>query len=130
MRTSEGTFAARDGLILFERAWLPDGQARAVVVLVHGFAEHSGRYEHVGQALAARGYAVEALDLRGHGHSTGDRAFVRSYSRFLADLRRFLARVNRRHPGTPLFLLGHSMGGTIVALFAIHDQPAVQGIVL
>jgi len=130
MRTTEGTFETIDGLTLFERAWLPDGDARAVLVIVHGYAEHSGRYQHVGEALAARGYAVETLDLRGHGKSGGDRAIVRSFSRFLADLRRFVARVRQRHPGLPLFVLGHSMGGTIVTLYAIHDQPAVEGIVL
>jgi acylglycerol lipase len=130
MRTIEGTFTGADGLTLFERAWLPEGKARAVVVIVHGYAEHSGRYAHVGEALAARGYAVETLDLRGHGRSEGDRANVRSFSRFLADLRRFVARVRERHPGVPLFLLGHSMGGTIVTLFAVTDRPAVQGIVL
>ena len=130
MRTNEGTFTTVDGLTLFERSWLPEGEARAVVVIVHGYAEHSGRYQHVGQALASRGYAVETLDLRGHGRSEGDRAIVRSFARFLADLRRFLRRVRERHPGKPLFLLGHSMGGTIVTLFAIRDQPAVQGIIL
>jgi alpha-beta hydrolase superfamily lysophospholipase len=130
MRTVEGTFEGADGLTLFERAWLPEGEARAVVVIVHGYAEHSGRYEHVGKALTARGYAVEALDLRGHGRSEGDRATVRSFSRFLADLRRFIARVRARHPGLPLFVLGHSMGGTIVSLYAINDQPEVAGIVL
>ncbi len=130
VRISEGTFAAADGLTLFERAWLPDGPARAAVIIVHGYAEHSGRYDHVGRALAAHGYAAEALDLRGHGRSEGDRAVVRSFGQFLSDLRRFRARVAARHPGLPVFVLGHSMGGTIVALYAIVDQPAVQGIVL
>jgi acylglycerol lipase len=130
MRTNEDTVAAADGLTLFERAWLPEGEARAVVVIVHGYAEHSGRYQHVGQALATRDYAVETLDLRGHGRSEGDRSTVRSFDQFLDDLRLFLARVRERHPAKPLFLLGHSMGGTIVTLFAITDRPAVQGIVL
>ena len=78
MRTVEGTFQTTDGLTLFERAWLPEGEARAVVAIIHGYAEHSGRYRHVGAALAARGYAVESLDLRGHGRSEGQRATVRS----------------------------------------------------
>lgn len=130
MNTTEGTFAGADGLTLFERAWLPEGEARGVVVIIHGYAEHSGRYQHVGEALAARGYAVETLDLRGHGRSMGGRAAVTTFGRFLADLRRFLSRVRARHPGKPLFLLGHSMGGTIVTLFAVVDQPAVRGIVL
>ena len=54
-----------------------------VVVIVHGYAEHSGRYQHVGEALVARGYAVETLDLRGHGRSEGNRSIVRSFDQFL-----------------------------------------------
>ncbi len=130
MRTTEGTFETRDRLKLLECAWLPDGPVRGVVVIVHGYAEHCGRYAHVADALTARGYAVETLDLRGHGRSAGERALVRSFARYVADLRRFVARVRERHPDTPIFVLGHSMGGTIVALYAILDQPAVQGIVL
>lgn len=130
MKSSEETFPARDGLTLFEQRWLPEGGVRAVVAIIHGYAEHSGRYRHVAEALTARGYAVEALDLRGHGRSQGERAVVRSFGAFLSDLRLFLGRVAARHPATPLFVLGHSMGGTIVALYAVVDRPDVQGIVL
>jgi alpha-beta hydrolase superfamily lysophospholipase len=130
MKHNEDTFHARDGLTLFEQSWLPDGEARAVVAIVHGYAEHSGRYQHVGEALAARGYAVETLDLRGHGRSEGERATVRSFGQFLSDLRLFLTRVAARYTNTPLFVLGHSMGGTIVTLYAVVDRPAVQGLVL
>ncbi|HLZ70541.1 MAG TPA: lysophospholipase [Dehalococcoidia bacterium] len=130
MQTREGTFDAAGGLRLFEHAWLPEGEPRAAVALVHGYAEHSGRYEHVGQALASAGYAVEALDLRGHGRSEGERATVRTFGLYLNDLRRFLRRVRERHPGKPLFLLGHSMGGTIAALHTIQFQPELAGLVL
>lgn len=124
------TFEGYDGTPLFERAWLPPTAPRAVIVLVHGYAEHSGRYEHVGEALAARGYAVHAFDLRGHGRSGGARAIVRSFAEYIADLRIFLVRVRTRHPGVPLFLFGHSMGGGIVTLAAIIDLPRVDGILL
>src|SRR5947209_2344852 len=104
MQLVEGSFTTHDGLMLFERAWLPDGNEKAVVVVVHGYAEHSGRYAHVGEALTAQGYAVESLDLRGHGRSGGEPAAVRSFALYLKDLRAFIARVRQRHPGKPLFV--------------------------
>ena len=128
MRRTSSTFSAADGLTLFERHWLPEGAARADVVIVHGYAEHSGRYEHVGTLLAERGYAVHAFDLRGHGQSAGPRVLVRSAAEYLDDLDAFLAR--SRTSGRPLFLLGHSMGGTIVTLEVIERAPAIDGLIL
>ena len=128
MRRTSSTFAVSDGLTLFERHWLPEGTARAGVVIVHGYAEHSGRYEHVGSLLAERGYAVHAFDLRGHGQSAGARAFVRSADEYLDDLDAFLAR--NRDSARPLFLLGHSMGGTIVTLEVIARAPVIDGLIL
>lgn len=130
VRTEDDTFTTADGVRLFERRWLPEGAPKAALAIVHGYAEHSGRYAYVGEALAARGYAVHAVDLRGHGRSEGPRAFVRSFDAYLADLRAFLDRVRTTTPAVPVFLLGHSMGGTIVALAAVADRPAVEGILL
>lgn len=128
-RREESTFRARDGLQLFERRWLPDHDARANIVIVHGYAEHSGRYDHVCGRLAERGYAAFGFDLRGHGRSAGPRALVRSFAEYLIDLDDYVQRV-RGADRTPTFVLGHSMGGTIVALWAITGQPHVAGIIL
>ena len=128
MRRTSSTFPTSHGLTLFERHWLPEGSPRADVVIVHGYAEHSGRYEHVGTLLAERGYAVHAFDLRGHGRSGGRRVFVRSANEYLGDLEAFLCRC--RDGDRPLFLLGHSMGGTIVTLEAIERAPVVDGLIL
>ncbi|GAB4323689.1 MAG: alpha/beta hydrolase [Dehalococcoidia bacterium] len=113
---------------LFEQSWLPDGAAKASVAVVHGLGEHSGRYAPLADELTRHGYAVHALDLRGHGRSEGERAYVTSFGAYLDDLQRFLARVRR--PGEPLFVLGHSMGGTIVTLAAIARGIEAEGIVL
>lgn len=126
----EHSFAGADGRYLFERRWLPAGAARAAVIIVHGYAEHSGRYAHVGQHLAEAGYAAYAFDLRGHGLSDGKRASVRSFGEYLADLRVYVARVRLHAHEAPVFVLGHSMGGCIVALFAAVDAPAVRGVML
>lgn len=130
MRTTEGTFASTDGRTLYKRAWLPDGAAKATLAIVHGYAEHSGRYARAGAFFSSRGYAVHAFDLRGHGRSEGERVIVRSFNEYLDDLDAFLALIREREGEKPLFLLGHSMGGAVVALAAVTRRPAVAGFVL
>ena len=86
--------AARDGTPLLVRHWpVPDGRAWASLLLVHGLAEHSGRYEHVGAQLAAAGIEAEAFDLRGFGGSGGPRASVDRWSQLHDDLEERVAAV-------------------------------------
>jgi acylglycerol lipase len=130
MRQSDGTFTSADGLTIFHQAWVPDGDPRAVVLLFHGLGEHSGRYAHVAAALVDRGYAVHALDHRGHGRSQGKRVFVKDYAEFQRDLAQFRGLVEAQHPGAPLFVFGHSMGGNL-ALGHVLDHPhGVRGLAL
>ncbi len=134
MPQSEAEFLSHDGLRLHEFRWLPDGDVRAVVVFLHGFTEHAGRYADLAAGLNSHGYAVYAPDLRGHGRSEGERVFVRSIDGYLPDVRLYLQQVRRQEPDRPLFLIGHSMGGTIAALMAIEgeldDDLNVAGLVL
>ena len=130
MESQEFTFETSRGLRLFERVWLPDGMPRADVAIVHGYAEHSGRYAHVAAYLVDRGYAVSAFDLRGHGKSEGPRVLVRSFNEYLDDLDAFLARVRARAGSRPLFLLGHSMGGGVAALAEVTRRPPIDGLLL
>jgi len=125
-----GMFDARDGFRLFERWWLPQGESKATVIIVHGFGEHSERYVHVAQHLTEQGYGVYAFDLRYHGRSGTPKAYVRSFDDYLSDLDVFLERTRAREPGKPLFLLGHSLGGAIVTLFTITRKPDIRGIIL
>ena len=126
----DGHFEAHDGVRLYEQCWLPETDAEAVVILVHGFTEHSGRYAAVAEELNRQGYAVYAPDLRGHGRSQGAPVFVKSFDQYLADLEVFVRSVRRREPDKPLFILGHSMGGAIAAQFTATRQPDVEGLVL
>ena len=103
-----------DGTRLFRRSWLPR-QPQRTLALVHGFAEHSGRYDHVGAWFATRDFAVHAYDHRGHGRSDGERGHVDSFSQLLDDLESFLDLVRGEHPELPLVLMGHSLGGLVVA---------------
>jgi len=126
----ETRFSAADGLSLFERCWLPDGPSQAVVVMVHGLNEHSGRYARLAGDLNRQGYSVYMMDLRGHGRSDGPRVMIHSFDEYLADVELLLDRVAKREPGKPLFLFGHSMGGAIVASLAIQRPPNVRGLIL
>ena len=130
MSHQEDRFAARDGLRLYEQWWLPEGEPVAVVVVVHGVTEHGGRHGRLAEDLNHRGYAVSAMDLRGHGRSEGDRVMVRAFDQYLDDVEILLDRVAARWPGKPVFLLGHSMGGAIVALLGILRPPKVRGLIL
>jgi len=130
MPQSTDQFATFDGWRLFESSRSPeDRPARAGVAIVHGYAEHSGRYEEVAGRLLAAGYGVYQFDLRGHGRSEGPRAFVRSFDDYVRDVQAFVEQVRRRHEG-PLFLLGHSMGGLIAARWTLANPLGASGLVL
>jgi alpha-beta hydrolase superfamily lysophospholipase len=105
---------------MLERHWsVPD--PKASVVVVHGIGEHSGRYRHVGAFLAAHGFDVLAFDNRGFGQSGGRRAHVDSFDQYLDDVEDVLAR--RRLLGVPVVLMGHSLGGLIVATYLTTSRP-------
>jgi acylglycerol lipase len=126
----ESSFAGAGGLEIFWRAWLPDGDPDAVVVIAHGAGEHSGRYTHVAQRLVAEGCAVYAIEHRGHGRSQGPRALIDRIDNAVADLDRLVVLAGDAHSGAPLFLLGHSMGGTIALSYALSHQQRLTGLVL
>lgn len=126
----EDRFETPDGLRLHQRCWLPEGDLGAAVIVLHGLTEHSGRCAGLAGALNGHGYAVYAVDLRGHGESEGSPSFIRTFDEHLADVALFVDRVRSRQPDGPLFLFGHSMGGAILALWAITRQPRVGGLVL
>jgi len=126
---AEGTVRTGDGLDLSWRSWLP-ASPLGVVVVVHGLAEHSGRYGHVGRHLAGHGWAVYGFDARGHGRSPGPRVHVGRFEEFLEDLRAVVALARPRHPGLPLFLLGHSQGGLVALLYALRHPEGLEGLVV
>lgn len=117
------TAAARDDTELLVRHWTATGEPWASVLLVHGLAEHSGRYEHVGQQLAAAGLEVDAYDQRGFGGSAGRRAFVDRWSMNHDDLEDRLTAVRSAAGGRPVILFGHSLGG-LIALGYVLAEPA------
>ena len=126
----EGRFAGEGGVEIYWQAWLPEGGPRAVIVLAHGASEHSGRYAWTGEQLSARGYAVYAIDHRGHGQSAGGRAVIDRMRNAVEDLHTLVERAARAHPGRPLVLLGHSMGGAVSLAYTIEHEDALDALVL
>lgn len=104
MKTFELNWKTGDRLDIFARGWDPDHQPKAVVGLVHGLGEHTGRYEHVGAAFTQAGYTLLGFDQRGHGKSEGARGHTPSYDALMDDIRELLAQAEKRYPGAPRFL--------------------------
>jgi len=109
------TIRTRDGLALARRDW-PSADARGTIVIVHGLGEHIGRYAHVAARLNANRWSVVGYDQRGHGTSAGERGRIAAHDDLLADLAAVIDDVRAEAAG-PLILLGHSLGGLVVARF-------------
>jgi acylglycerol lipase len=129
--TSTTETVPRDGAPdLLVRHWPVAGRAWASMLIVHGIAEHSGRYERTGAGFAAVGIDVSAIDLRGNGGSGGTRAYVEVWSDYLDDVEWQLARIRASADGVPVVLLGHSLGGLIAFEYATSGRPAPDILVL
>jgi alpha-beta hydrolase superfamily lysophospholipase len=124
------TFAGVGGVSLYGQWWRPRGAVRGVLVVQHGLNDHGDRYAHLAETLVARGYAVYAMDLRGHGRSAGARVEVDRFQDYVDDEASWLARVRAREGAAPLFVFGHSMGGVIMVLVAEAPAADVAGVVL
>lgn len=131
--TTLSTFVASDGDNLAVQDWpLEPGQAlRGVVIIVHGLGEHAGRYDHVARRLNHWGFAVRSYDQYGHGESGGPRGGLTSDDRLLDDLADIVDSTRlRMKKGTPLILLGHSMGGAVTSLFVARGVRPVDALIL
>jgi alpha-beta hydrolase superfamily lysophospholipase len=117
-----------DGLKLFVRSWRPD-KPRAVMAIVPGFNSHSGYYGWTAEQLMTIGLAVYAVDLRGRGHSDGERFYVKQFADYVADVAAFMTFVKSREPGLPVFLLGHSAGGVVACLYTLEHQTELAGLI-
>ena len=130
MRHETSMTTTPKGLRLHQQSWL-GAAPKAAIVLVHGYAEHSGRYQHVAERFTEAGYDIHAFDLRGHGRSQGEpRVYVHSIDEYTGDVERFFTAVQERTAGLPIFLLGHSMGGAISARFLVDGDRGLAGAIL
>jgi len=127
---SDGTFDSRNAQQVYWQSWTPTESPRAVLLLVHGLAEHSGRYQGFAEFFTSAGIAVNALDHPGHGRSAGHRCHIRQFADFTDTLDHYLALVEKAQPDVPVFLVGHSMGGLIAASFLVKRQSRFAAAVL
>ena len=124
----EEMLTSSDGVRIFFRTWQPAGNARGIVVIVPGFNAHSGHYQWVAEQLNRDALLVLAIDLRGRGRSDGERFTVAAFSEYVADVAQLIALAKTREPGLPIFLLGHSAGGVVAALYALDNQDSLRGL--
>ncbi len=130
MKHREGRFEGVGGLSLYYQQWLPDEKPLAVIVLVHGVGEHSGRYMQVVKPIVAAGYAVCSYDHRGHGRSEGTRVYIDSWEQYRDDLGSYLDLVAKQFPGLPRVLYGHSMGSLVVLDYTIARPEGLAGLIV
>jgi len=130
MKHNEGNFKGFQDFNIYYQCWLPEGSTKAVLLVAHGFAEHSGRYGNLVDYFVPMGYAVYALDHRGHGRSDGERVQVENFSDYLTDLKTFFDFTRKENPDTMIFLVGHSMGAMISTAYAVEYQKELAGLIL
>ncbi|HEX5035721.1 MAG TPA: alpha/beta fold hydrolase [bacterium] len=140
IRHETGKFKGAGELDLFIQSWTPkkplkNGKAvaplkPAVIALVHGMAEHSGRYGFPVKYFTSRGYTVYAMDLRGHGESGGRRSYADSFEDLMEDIDRYLEKIRKAEKGKKVFLVGHSFGGQLVLNYGARHPEGLAGIVV
>lgn len=124
------TFCTSDDVNIYAKAWQPDNSCIGLIVLIHGFGEHLGRYEHVADFFTKKGLAFAAIDRRGHGQSDGQRGHFPSIDRELDDLTQHLEEAQKRFPDVPTFLYGHSQGGNFGLNLLLRRKPDVAGTII
>jgi acylglycerol lipase len=130
MKTIEGSFKGVRNMNIFYQGWLPDGEVKAVILIVHGLGEYCGRYVNVVNHFVPLGYAVYGLDHIGHGRSEGVREYVDRFDDFTDNLTTYYNMVTGWQAGKPVFLLGHSMGGLIATYYLLDHQASFKGAII
>lgn len=130
MPVDSSFLVARDGVKLFYRYWIPD-KPKKILCIIHGHGEHAGRYRMMATRLMERQIAVYCMDLRGHGKSQGKKGHAKSMDLLLSDIEELLKAARVQDLQSPLFLMGHSMGGNLLANYMISkDSNEVSGFIL
>lgn len=122
------TIRTADGAALAATSWHV-AAPRAVVLVCHGYGEHSGRYGHLITALTSNGYAVFTQDHRGHGRSGGGRTIVRNFDTFVTDFHLLAEHAREDYPALPQIILGHSMGGLVAVRYTLCYQPELAALI-
>ena len=131
MKSFESKFEGNNGINFYIRGWDPtNNRPKALLSLIHGLGEHTGRYLHVGKSMTDAGYALVGFDLRGHGKSSGARGHFPSLSAVMQDMRQFSKFLVQRYPDVPHFLYGHSLGGLLSLTYALQYPAGLNGVIV
>ncbi len=120
---------AKDGRTLKGYTWGDLGQAKAILVLVHGIGEHVRRYDHVAESIVARGMAMIGIDQRGHGISGDKPAIIGSSTALMNDITSVIDLARQANPSASIFLYGHSLGALEVLYYALTEEPQIKGVI-
>ena len=129
MKSTTFNWKTKDQLDVHAIDWVPEGDYKAVIALVHGFGEHCERYHHVADFYGENGYAMTSYDHRGHGKTGGKRGHTPNYDALLDGIDDLLKYTAEKHPGKPIILYGHSMGGNLVLNYMLRRKPNVKAVV-
>ena len=121
-------WTSTDGLQIAARRWIV-ANSRALVLLVHGIGDHSGRFERVAETMNATGFSVLAADLRGHGRSGGQRGYIKDFDTLVADLDQTLEKTREISPDQHCFIYGQSMGALLSILYVLKRRPTITGLI-
>jgi acylglycerol lipase len=130
MKHIDGYFKGVGNANIYYQAWLPDGNVKAILFLVHGLGEYCGRYTNHVNHFVPLGYAVYGLDHLGHGKSDGEREVIKRFTDYTEPLTRYYKMVKDWHPDKPVFIFGHSLGGLITCCYLLEHQADFKGAIL
>ena len=125
-----GEFTAHDGTKLWRRHWLPTASEKGILIIQHGLRDHSDNYDHLARRAAAEGFSVWAMDLRGHARSAGPRVAPDPWMDYVTDFDQLVGIATADEPNQPVFIMGHSMGGAIVAMEVVEHRAKIAGVIL
>jgi acylglycerol lipase len=130
MQHTEGNFKGVRDTSIYYQGWVPEGNVKAILLIVHGVGEYCGRYTNVINFFVPLGYAVYGLDHIGHGKSDGQREVIKRFEDFTEPLARYYQMVKEWHPGKPIFIYGHSLGALITLFYLLDHQEDFKGAVI
>ncbi len=127
---NEYSFLNKRDVTLFTQSWEPVDEMEAAVILIHGYAEHSGRYGHLAKFLNSSNIGLFAMDLAGHGKSEGNRADIVKFEHYVDDISIYVEKIEEQLSLRPVFLMGHSMGASIAIQYAARHRFELSGLIL
>ncbi len=130
MKHIEGNFKGVRDTNIFYEGWLPEGNVKATLLIVHGVGEYCGRYTNVINHFVPLGYAVYGLDHIGHGKSGGQRELIKQFEDFTEPLALYYQMVKEWQPGKPIFIYGHSLGALITLFYLLDHSADFKGAII